>query len=129
MDTVGYVASILGIITAIFSFLGWMQSRRIHQELKRETERLSQVVAVKLVYGGNEIKLPVELPRGELTRAELQGRLGLIPMKVKGSRYSLSYLSKPEFLREFDRIKKEDGVSVLIIPCEKDEFEQFDVKK
>jgi hypothetical protein len=129
MEAIGYIADILTIFTTIFALLAWTQSRRIHQELKRETARLNQKVTVKLVYGGNEIELPVELQRSEFTRAELLGRLGMIPMKDKGRRFSLAYLNKPDFLREVNRIRAADGPAVLIIPCDEGEFEQFDVKR
>jgi hypothetical protein len=129
METISRIADILSIFGAAFALLAWWQARRIRQELKRETARLNNKVTIKLVYGGHEIELPVELQRGELTRAELLGRLGMIPMKNKGSRFSLAYTNTPDFLREINRIKNADGIGVLIIPCEKDEFEQFDVKK
>ena len=129
METNINIASILIILAALFAFMGWWQSRCIRQELKRETERLNQYVTVKLVCCGNDIELPVELLRGELTRAELLERLGMIPMKDKGHRFSLAYLNTPNFLHEINLIKLAEGNAVLIIPCDKDEFEQFDVKK
>ncbi len=128
MDIVGYVASVLGILTAIFSFLSWMQGRRIAQTQEREKSRLNRYVTVKLQYGAKEIELPVELRRGEFTRAELLGRFGMIPMKEKGKRFSLGYLNKPEFLRQLNQVVATDGDALLTIPCDKEEFEQFDVK-
>ncbi len=128
MDIVGYVASVLGIITAVFSFLSWIQGRRIAQAQEREKKRLNRHVTVKLQYGAQEIELPVELRRAELTRAELLGRLGMIPTKVKGGKFSLRYLNTPEFFRQLNQVVSTDGDALLTIPCDKNEFEQFDVK-
>ncbi len=71
----------------------------------------------------------MELRRAELTRAEILGRLGMIPMKTKGSRFSLSYLNKPEFLAQINQIMDGSGDAVLTIPCTQEEFEQFDLTK
>lgn len=127
MDIIGYVASILGIITAVFSFMSWMQARQIRKEQEREKSRLNRRVAVKLQYGAKDIELPVELRRAEFTRAELLGRLGMIPMEDKSKRFSLGYLNKPEFFRQLNQVLTTDGDALLTIPCDKEEFEQFDV--
>lgn len=127
MDIIGYVASILGIITAVFSFMSWMQARQIRKEQEREKSRLNRRVAVKLQYGAKDIELPVELHRAEFTRAELLGRLGMIPMEDKSKRFSLGYLNKPEFFRQLNQVLTTDGDALLTIPCDKEEFEQFDV--
>ncbi len=135
MDIVGYVASVLGIITsalafltAFFSFKSWMKGREIRKEQQHEKERMSRRVTVKLQYGAQEIELPVEMRRAEFTRAELLGRLGMIPLKNKGGRFSLGYLNKPDFLRRLNEIQTADGDTLLVIPCNEEEFAQFDVK-
>ena len=51
----------------------------------------------------------------------------MIPMKEKGKRFSLNYLGEKEFLQRLNEIREGDGDSILVIPCNQEEFEQFDV--
>lgn len=99
----------------------------LHQEFTQAQKRQEQKISVILQNGRQRIELPVELRRAELTRAEVLGRIGMIPMKAKGQRFSLVHLSTPEFLRQINQILSSDGDSTLIIPCNAEEFEQFDL--
>jgi hypothetical protein len=63
-----------------------------------------------------------------VTRAEVLGRIGMIPMKQKGQRFSLKYLSKPDFLKQINQIAAGKGENVLTISCNKEELEQFDLR-
>ncbi len=129
MQWIGYAADIIGILSALFALLAWLTSRKLRKEIAREKKRQNHKVKVVLRYGADSLDLPVELRRLELTRAELLGRLGMLPMKIKGSRFSLGYLSTREFLQQINRISESEGDTILIIPCDKDEFEQFDSSK
>lgn len=80
-------------------------------------------------YGADEIQLPVELRGAKTTRAEILGRLGMIPMKQSGSRFSVAFLNTPEFLRRLNEIIQGGEGTVLTIPCTQKEFEQFDLKQ
>jgi hypothetical protein len=73
--------------------------------------------------------LPIELRRAELTRAEILGRIGMIPMKEKGKRFSLEYLNTSKFLRRINEIIEGHGDSDLVIPCTEEELNQFDYRK
>jgi hypothetical protein len=73
------------------------------------------------------LKLPFELRRAEFSRSEILGRIGMLPLKQKGSRFLLEYLATPNFLQQIDQILTSDDNSVLIIPCNKDEYTQFDL--
>lgn len=124
-----FIADIIGIVSAIFSLLAWQQARQIHQQIELEKQRQNKRVQVVLRYGAEDIQLPVELRRAETTRAEILGRLGMIPMKERGKRFSLDYLNTPEFLRRLNEIIQGGEDTVLTIPCTRDEFEQFDLKR
>ncbi|WP_334986689.1 hypothetical protein [Nostoc sp.] len=100
----------------------------LHQEFEQDQKRQEQKIAVILQSGARQrLELPVELRRAELTRAEILGRIGMIPMKVKGQRFSLEYLNTPDFLRQINHILASDGNSILTIPCDESEYAQFDL--
>jgi hypothetical protein len=123
----GPVADILGILGAIFAFFAWLQTSKLRQEYRREQDRQNRKVTVILQNGADRLELPMELRRAELTRAEILGRLGMIPMKERGRRFSLGYLNTPEFLSQINKIASNDGDDILTIPCKQDEFDQFDI--
>lgn len=53
----------------------------------------------------------------------------MIPMEEKGKRFSISYLNSPEFLKQISIIVEGDGDSLLTIPCDENEFHQFDLSQ
>ncbi|MCX6180262.1 MAG: hypothetical protein NT163_13030 [Chlorobiales bacterium] len=73
--------------------------------------------------------LLVHLRHIELTRAELLGRLGIIPMNNKHNRFALSYLHTSSFLEELNRIQALNQEENLLIPCSSSEIDQFDVSR
>lgn len=83
---IGDMASIGG---AIFALLAWVKAKKIQENLDLERKRQNKKVTVSLHYGSKQLKLPVDLRRAELTRAEVLGRLGLIPMKKKARDFQL----------------------------------------
>ena len=125
MELFNAIGSSVSILAAFFSLLAWLKARRIQKDLQTETARQSKTVSVTLQHGGRKIELPVELRRADFTRPEILGRLGMIPMKTKGSRFSLSYLNTSEFLKQINQIMDGHGDAVLTIPCTEEEFEQF----
>lgn len=129
MDLFNNFGTFVGLLSALFSLLAWLKARRIQKDQQAEKARQSKSITVTLQHGGNKIELPVELRRAELTRAEVLGRLGMIPMKNKGSRFALTYLNTPEFLKQINQIMDGNGDAVLTIPCTQEEFEQFDLTK
>lgn len=127
-NSLGFIADIIGIVSAVFALFAWREARKIHQQLNREQQRQNKQIQVVLRYGAEEIQLPVELRRAETSRGEILGRLGMIPMKQRGSRFSLDFVYTPEFLRRLNEIIQGSEDTVLTIPCTQQEFEQFDLK-
>ena len=84
------------------------------------------IVKVVLSNGSRSQELPFELRRSEFTRSELLGIIGMIPMKENGKRFSLKYLNNPDLLTEIHRIRDHRGNSKLTIPCDNEEFGQFE---
>lgn len=125
MEWLSAIADVIGILGAIFALFAWLKSLQIQRELRREQQRLRQQIKVVLSYGPQTLALPVHIRRSELTRAEVLGRIGMLPMQTPGARFSLGATSTPEFLRRLDEIVDADGDTTLTIPCTKEEFEQF----
>lgn len=122
------IADILGIAAAVFAFGAYIQTRLLRSEREAEKERQSQLIRVKLANGNRQIQLPIPMRRADFSRAEVQGRLGNIPLKGGAGRYKLSHLSTIDFIQAIDRIAKgEDPDNVLIIPCDDAEMDQFDL--
>jgi hypothetical protein len=124
---VGFIADIIGILGALFALLAWIQTKRLRKYLEKERLRQNEKVKLVLKHNDRTIDLPVELRREEVTRAEVLGRLGMIPVKDKGKRFSIDYLNTREFWNQINQVVKGEGNSVLTIECDKDEFEQFDI--
>ena len=113
--------SVLEPLTGLVSAVGVL--RLLHE---RAAQRRSVDVVLVLSGEGRELALPLELTRGEVSRAEILGRLGMLPMATPGARFALRHLSRPEFLRDLRKVAEGEH-SVLVIPCSPEEFEQFAV--
>ena len=123
----GVIGTIFGIVGTIFALLAWQKSKQVETFLEKEKERLNEKIKMILKQGNNEYILP-DLRRQDVTRSEIQGRLGVIPMKVKGKRYAIEFTNSSEFYRQIDLVSEgsnESGHSSLIIDCTDEEFAQF----
>lgn len=128
LEWISLIADIIGILGAVFALFAWRQARQLREDLKQEQTRQNQVVQVELRQGDRTYALPVlQLRRGELTRAEILGRIGMIPMKKKGQRFEIRYTNTAEFLKQINQILDGKVDSILTIPCTDTEFEQFDL--
>lgn len=133
-ELLGLFSDFAGTIGAIFAFFAWLNAMRMRIEMKHERERLNEKISLMLQLRSIDpfrndnatIELPISLRRAELTRAELLGRIGMIPMREKGRRFSLEYLGTPEFLARVDELQRGDE-DILVIPCSADELDQFNL--
>jgi hypothetical protein len=125
-DWISNSADIIGIISAI---LAAIFSIKTNVELKHEKLRLNGKIQVQLKQGDNIYNLPTIIQRAELSRAEVLGRLGMIPMKAgsKQPRFSIDAVSSTLFVQEIDKIKNGTGDATLIILCTQNEFKQFEL--
>ena len=127
LEIMGIVANILGIAGAMFAAGAWLKTRWIQREMQAEKARQNKKVKIVLQHGGQSHELPVELRRTELTRSEILGRLGMVPMKVRSKRFSIAYLNTDKFLRRINEIMAGTTDAILEISCTREEFEQFDL--
>lgn len=131
LSLVSNFADVLALISAIFAVAAWYQARKARREATYERNRLAQPVAImlRLVGEDREITLPVSLRRADVSRAEVLGRLGMIPMREKGKRFSIKHLGSNEFLVQLDALREGNGTQrQLVIPCSVEEIEQFELQ-
>ena len=133
MEIVGSIADIIGIIGSIAAVFAWFNSSKTNKMLEIERKRQNQKIKIILENKQDSqiLQLPVQLRREEISRAEVLGRIGMIPIKKslldKGQkRFSIRYLYNPEFLKQIDEIKENGRKTELRIECDKDEFNQFE---
>lgn len=131
MEYLGFFADIIGITAAVFA--GW-QAYKIRQERKQEMERQDKKVKIVLKGPTHSIVLPFDLRRRETTRAEILGRIGMIPLKPlpdgkPKTKFEILYTNTEDFLKRMYEIigGKED--EEFIITCESSEIDQFNLSK
>jgi hypothetical protein len=128
MRALGTIADVIGIFSALFALLAWFNTRRIRKDSQREQDRLDQKVKLSLetADGKQLISLPGTLRRAEVTRAEVLGWIGMLPMKKKGQRFEIGYLNTAEFLDQLGQVQTGRGDVTLRICCTQEELDQFD---
>ena len=126
---IGFVADIIGIVGAIFAVGAWWQARQIKNELDVEKKRQQKTIRIVLSHGDEKIELPVPLLRAELTRQEVLGRIGMIPMKKQNDRYSIRYINTVEFWEQLTQVMEGAGEGIITIPLKEGELDQFDLKR
>ncbi|MFH1634014.1 MAG: hypothetical protein ABIG63_08375 [Chloroflexota bacterium] len=67
--------------------------------------------------------------RAEVTRAEILGWVGMLPMMEKGKRFGIHYTNTAEFLDQINQIQKGEGNITFVIRCTQNELNQFDAEK
>lgn len=120
-EVLGRVDNVAGVFAAIVSAAIWLRMRNAEQKLQEDVR-----VLLRLQGEGREIDLPLALKRRDLGRAELLGRLGMLPMRQKGARFALRALATPAFMRALNDVV-EGKTSTLVVPCTAEEIDQFDL--
>jgi hypothetical protein len=104
------------------------QNRELLSEQENRNREISQQ-EINIVLVDKESKerfgLPIELSRGEFTRGEILGRIGMLPMRDAGSRFSIDVLGSQLFFRRINEVLANDQCRELEILCEKGEIEKF----
>lgn len=123
----GRLANTLGITAAImaagFSFLSFIEDRY-------ERKRLNEQITVRFHNLGSDepeddYASPFSLRRGNCTRAELLGYIGMIPKHEKGQRFDIRWVSTRKFFNALEDIQEgsEDHIDIY---CTAEEFAKFD---
>lgn len=128
-EIVGSLADIMSVLGVTAPFAAY-QAYRARQEIKEERARQNAKISVILHFKGvQDYQLPVPIRRAELTRAEILGRLGMIPMKpvqgIKKPQFNLAFTNDPDFLAQLNQVREGDGDATLTFNCTAEELEQF----
>jgi len=119
LETVGYVSDMVGTIGGIVSAVGII---KLLAQKKREEQIVSVFFCV--AEGNKTIFLPFEIVRRDVSRAEILGRMGMLPIQEKSGRFVVRGLLTPEFFKNLNEVR-EGKTSVLHIPITQKELEQF----
>jgi hypothetical protein len=93
---------------------------------KKENVNQQHIEVLLVDKASNEwFKLPLELLRGEFSRAEILGRIGMLPMTNNSGRFAFEYTSNSEFFSQINKIMANYDSNQLEIPCNREEIEQF----
>lgn len=126
------LATNFGILGFIGAGIAYLQGVRLELMQHRRAKHANKRVKITLRYEGNgeSTDHPVahEPRRGDISRAELQGILGTIPLQPgtpehEKDRYALEYMSDPDLLRVLDEVTEDKSVvSQIVIPYSKTQF-------
>jgi len=127
MQYLSLAADVIGVLSGVFALLAWFNTIRIRRDQQREQQRLDEKVRLRLSSrDGTRVRnLPGAMRRDEVTRAEVLGWIGMLPMKVTGKRYEIAYLNEADFLDQLSQVQTGRGETLLRIYCTADEFAQF----
>lgn len=120
-DKIGIAAGIFGLLVSL--------SIRVY--LWRKEKRDNDLIHIRLQVDVPAllISLQGQIRRKNLTRAEVLGLLGMLPMRAEGKRYSLAALSHKVFFDELEDAQVNGSVHEVVIPCTHAELQQFNPVK
>lgn len=118
LDKASIVAGMIALLVSIsIQFYLW-----------RKEKRDNALIDIRLHCPDPETTiLQGQIRRKNLTRAEVQGLLGILPMKEKGKRYELQALNQKVFFDVLEEAQVNAQIHELVIPCTAQELEQFDL--
>jgi hypothetical protein len=125
------VANLASLVGLVVSIMAWWKIVKVDKDLARERKRLAQGVKVVLKWGetqNDRLELP-SISRGDLTRAELLGLIGMMPLRNPTERFAIAYISSPQFFSALKTAQRSDGEASLELSCEQNEIERFDLDK
>lgn len=117
-----------GIAIGIF---GLLVSLSIRLYLRRKERRDNDLIHIRLKVEEPAMLLTLngQIRRKNLTRAEVLGLLGMLPMWETGKRYELAALNREVFFAELEEAQVQAGIDEVVIPCSAAEVMQFDEQR
>lgn len=123
-DSFDKLGMVLGVVTGFITVFIWFY-------LIMRDNKYNKLIAINLFVPetGFKATLPGKIRRKNLTRAELQGLLGMLPMKVAKDRYVLGVLNTSDFFEVLEQAQVCREVDEINIICEEHEIAQFDSER
>jgi len=119
IDKISIVAALVGMC---FSIAIWL-----NQKNKEKQDNVLIDIRLHCPEPETTVTLQGQIRRKNLTRAEVQGLLGILPMKDKGKRYALPALNQRAFFEALEQAQVDSKIDVLVIECTAEELQQFDL--
>jgi len=118
-----FMANLLGVVSVAVS-------SAVFVKMKLDERKANKIVSIKLVLvdGSYEVALPLPMLRKDISRAEILGRLGMIPINPKKALsqrgFVIKSMASPAFIEDIIAVQlgKADTIKIL---CTKEEIEQF----
>jgi hypothetical protein len=123
LDFLNNASSLAGLAGSVASVAVWA---KLKLDEKKALEEVKVLLKLAGTDGGIEVNLPLNIIRKDVSRAEILGRMGMIPMKEKGKRFALKGLFSPDFIKQVNAVARGES-NQIIIPATKAELEQFDI--
>jgi len=125
------IADAIGVITAVFALWGWANTAFLRRQIADAERRRLAAIRVVLKSPTREIELPLAMVRADLSRAELLGRIGMLPLapaaaQAQGGRFRLRAMGRPEFLVTLAAVQRGER-DELVISADEAEIDQFDL--
>jgi hypothetical protein len=121
-DLIDKIGTVIGILSAMAA--AW-NSWKLRRETNNQREKDNQQICVKLRSQTQEYVFALEMRRGGLSRAEIQGLIGTLPINTESRRYEIKYLNSRDFSDQIARIREQEESFEFIIPCSDTELAQF----
>ncbi|MDC9728535.1 MAG: hypothetical protein PSN04_04295 [Methyloprofundus sp.] len=122
LEKLDQLSTVIGLIGTVCSVSIWVL-------LKTKEKFNEQRIKILLKMPEKCFKLPYEIERKYLTRSELQGLLGVLPMNETKQRYELSFLNTPDFFKNLKEAQNNKDASSIEIICYQHEEAQFNLGK
>lgn len=126
-----FIWKILEFISVIAAVVGAVYSFWIKMYLRRKEKHDNALIDLKLRCDEANVTIILQgqIRRKNLTRAEVQGLLGILPMLEKGKRYELQDLNRKSFFDQLEDVQVNYSATQLVVKCTLDELKQFDLAK
>ena len=131
IDMIDPVADAIGVVTAVFALWGWANTVVLRRQIADAERRRSAAIRVVLKSPTRIVELPLAMVRADMSRAELLGRIGMLPLtpasaQAQGGRFRLRALGRPEFLVALAAVQRGER-DELVISADEAEIDQFDL--
>jgi hypothetical protein len=123
-DCFDKLATIIGVISVIIAA---RSSWKLRDETERRWQKETELVRVILRSQSREITLPVEIKRGDFTRSELLGYIGMLPLVEGKTRFNLAFTCTSDFSSQLDNIRRSG--TEFVLGCSEGELDQFNYDK
>lgn len=130
LGSLGWIADPIGIFGAFVATIAATYSFKTRKALKKQEESQKAVIEVFLesAESGRTRQYEVcNIRRADLTRSEVNGYLGTIPLaNGQLGRYSIADMITPAYFKELEKVQTDADVKRLTIRCTEAELDQFD---